>query len=155
MPSRVGRPSRCAAWWMMRAAAVRQVRVRGWPRSGPIASCPRWQATVPVTTEEALRALFAGDRARLEAQISAWPEDIRSTRCAWLTKMRYMRCRVADGYAPVTGEIRGVALAGFLLSPTAGCSGRLAAHVSRASSAGHRDWPQGVRLYSTFGGTWG
>ncbi len=27
--------------------------------------------------EEALRALFAGDRARLEAQISAWPEGIR------------------------------------------------------------------------------
>ena len=27
--------------------------------------------------EEALRALFAGDRARLEEQISGWPDDIR------------------------------------------------------------------------------
>jgi hypothetical protein len=27
--------------------------------------------------EEALRALFAGDRARLEAQITTWPADIR------------------------------------------------------------------------------
>jgi hypothetical protein len=27
--------------------------------------------------EEALRALFAGDRARLEAQISTWPADVR------------------------------------------------------------------------------
>lgn len=27
--------------------------------------------------EEALRALFAGDRTRLEAQIAAWPQDIR------------------------------------------------------------------------------
>ena len=28
--------------------------------------------------EEAIRALFANDRARFEQQISSWPEDIRA-----------------------------------------------------------------------------
>lgn len=35
--------------------------------------------------EEALRALYAGDRARLEAETAAWPEDVRAyvVRLAW------------------------------------------------------------------------
>ena len=37
--------------------------------------------------EEALRALFAGDRARLEAQIADWPEDIR----AYTLRLAYPR----------------------------------------------------------------
>src|SRR4029450_1613020 len=31
---------------------------------------------------------------------------------------------------------------------------RRAAHFNKASSAGQRAWPQSVRQYSTFGGTW-
>src|ERR1700756_4979780 len=35
------------------------------------------------------------------------------------------------------------------------CAGRRSAHFRMASSAGHRDYPHVVRLYSTFGGTCG
>src|ERR1700680_1044059 len=35
------------------------------------------------------------------------------------------------------------------------CVGRRSAHFRMASSAGQRDWPHDVRLYSTLGGTCG
>src|SRR6266478_3087298 len=34
-------------------------------------------------------------------------------------------------------------------------AGRRSAHFRMALSVGQRDWPHGVRRYSTFGGTWG
>src|SRR6266404_7776134 len=46
------------------------------------------------------------------------------------------------GRATCQSELR------FLLS-----AGRRSAHFRMASSVGQRDWPHGVRRYSTFGGT--
>jgi hypothetical protein len=50
--------------------------------------------------------------------------------------------RAALGAANCQHELR------FLLS-----AGRLSAHFRIASSVGQRDWPQGVKQYSTLGGT--
>src|ERR1700680_53690 len=54
----------------------------------------------------------------------------------------YFRVRRYSGAAKCQRELL------FLLS-----AGRRSAHFRMASSAGQRDWPHGVRRYSTFGGT--
>src|SRR5713226_4345999 len=61
---------------------------------------------------------------------------------ATLTLLDYGRVARYSGRATCQSELR------FLLS-----AGRRSAHFRMASSVGQRDWPHGVRRYSTFGGT--
>ena len=64
--------------------------------------------------------------------------------CSWRSFQINFRIACDSGGANGQRELR------FLFS-----AGRRSAHFRMASSVGQRDWPQGVRQYSTFGGTWG
>ena len=86
--------------------------------------------------------------------------DICSSWAGILGWNRLLKLKSAEGrssahrnyflFARDSGGANGQRELRFLFS-----AGRRSAHFRMASSVGQRDWPQGVRQYSTFGGTWG